>query len=289
MKKILFTTAYSKSSKNTWHYALKLAQYFDAQITLMHVYQDASMILTTGPDSQAGELSDNLDRFNEKKLFEEKNRLRTFVSENTPKQFHQLSFNYVAKTGNVAAAILEEEKNSDYGIIIIGTTTTSRLGSALFGSTARTLLAQSSSPVLLVPPMATYRGIRKIIYATNFESGDVSAIQQLIDWVEAFDAKLHLLHVLKNTYKAQAAKEKMKLLIDQFRKAKETGTVTTQFLEGRIAQSIQQYLQKIGGDMIALTTHNRGFFAQLFDPSITNQIASEAMVPILIFKEKIVT
>ena len=286
MKKILFTTAYSRSSKNTWRYALRLAQHFDAQITLLHVYEDEAVKVIAGNELLDEDLIVDLKDFDADKCEDEKARLRLFAVENTPKQYHALSMNFIVTAGNVKNAIMQEEEESHYDLIVLGTTTTNRYSDVLFGSTSLKVLAQAKTPVFLVPPMATYHGLNKIVYATNFETGDAVALNQLMDWVQAFDAKLHLLHVNRNTVRAQQAAEKMERLIKSFTDEEESGILTSQLVEGSIAKSIEEYLVSTRSDMIALTTHKRGYFAQLFDSSVSNQIATEALVPVLVFKQR---
>ncbi len=202
MKKILFTTAYSQSSKNTWQFVLRLAQHFEAQITLMHVYEDASVSFVLGNLDE--EMVENFEKFNTSKFEEEKNRLRKFAAENTPKQDNAVAVKFIVATGNVVSVILQEEQENKYDLLVLGTTTSSSLSDALFGSVSQKILAQAKTPVFLVPPMASYHGINKIVYATNFESGDLTAIQHLMEWSQAFGAKLHLLHVFRKTYGGHA-------------------------------------------------------------------------------------
>jgi nucleotide-binding universal stress UspA family protein len=263
MKKILFPTAYSTSSKNTWRYVLRLAQHFEARITLMHVYKDTYVSNLPDIEFLEEDMIDNFTNFDADKFEEEQIRLHNFAIENTPKQYDSLPMNFKVFAGNVSMAILQEEQKYNYDLLVLGTVTTNRFSDTLFGSTSLKVLAQAKTPIFLVPPMANYHGINKIVYASNFQSDDVVAIRHLMEWSEAFNAKLHLLHVNKNTVGSKQATEKMEKMRSSFEEADEAGTIY----------------------MIALTTHKRGFFAQLFDSSITNQIATKALVPILIFKE----
>ena len=286
MKRILFTTAYSKSSKNTWQYALRLAQHFGAQITLMHIYEDIHYPLASGHDFLDEDMLNNFDGFYDEERKEQYQKLDDFVTQNTPARFLSVPINYIVTIGDVGAAILQEEQETHYDLIILGTTKNRKVTNVLFGNTSLRVISKAQTPILLVPPIVEYKGVEKMVYATNFESGDFEALQQLMEWAQAFNAQLHLLHINNKTYEAQHAANKMQKLIAGFQKEEAVGITTTQIMEGNIAQSIQNYLGQTQADMIALTTHNRGFFARLFDPSVTNQIAAEALVPVLIFKER---
>ncbi len=284
MKNILFPTAYSQSSKNTWRYALRLAQHFNAKITLMHVYEMKST-LSIGEDLFDEDFSDQLDMLSEERFLSEQQRLHQFASDHTPKQFHKVTFDFVIAAGNVTAAIIEEMNQSPYDLLILGTKRQQSFTEKIFGSTARKILKLSPAPVLLVPPMSYYLGINKIVYTTNFQAGDLKAIHHLMEWVQIFDAKLHLLHVISKTLGSKTATEKMTTLMRTFQEENEAGTLTFQLLEGPVVRRVDEYLEMIHGDMVAMTTHNRGFFSRIFEPSVTDQIANDSIVPILIFKE----
>lgn len=283
IKRILFTTAYAKSSKNTWRYALTLAQYFEAEIHLLHVYKEMKPSSWLGDDGvlEQDQFPDAV--FDEQKEQEELDRLREFVAQFTPQEFKEIDLHFFVANGNVVEAILQQEKEIKYDLIVLGTsraTTANRF----WGGSALKVLAKSSSPVFLVPPMAKYAGIHKIVYATDFESGDTYAIQHLMEWIAAFHAKLHLLHVHKKTYESKRAAQRMQVLVNTFEQENEAGMLNAQLLEGQARESIETYLEQTDADMVALTSHRRSFFAALFNPDITNQIASEVMVPILVFK-----
>ena len=286
MKKILFTTGYSHSSKNTWQYALRLAQHFGAQISLMHVYEGHSFSLMPGNDFLDEDMTVNFDELYEAERKEQRLKLDEFVTLNTPRMFLSVPMNFIVTLGEVAAAILREEQENQYDLIILGTTKSNKASDVLFGNTALKIISRAYTPIFLVPPMAKYTGVEKIVYATNFESGDFEALSQLMEWTQAFNAQIHLLHIHNKTYEATHAANRMRRLVEAFQEEKAAGMMTTQVMEGNVAKSIANYLEQSEADMIALTTHNRGFFARLFDPSITNQIAAEALVPVLIFKER---
>ncbi len=284
MKKILFTTAYSDASKNTWQYALRLAEHFGAQITLMHVYEEVKVPLVPGNDFLNEEMAQNLINVNQEKEKEQRSLLDEFVTANTGKKYDAVNFNFIVTSGDVAEAILQEEKEEDYDLIVLGTTTTSHISDALFGSTSQKVLAQADTPVFLVPPMASYLDFDRIVYATNYEAGDLAALEHLMEWIKAFHAKLLILHVYQKASEQPQAKKDMQKLEQAFEDQINTGEISTLLVEGNASQGIQKYLEQSGADMIAMTTHHRGFFARLFDASVTNQMAGESLVPLLIFK-----
>ena len=283
MKKILFTTAYSDMADKLWLYTLHLADHFEARIFLLHVYEDIASGLLPEPDVLEMEEIDNLNPFSEVQLSEEKNKLRKFVADHTPEKFQNIPKGFIVSTGDVSKAIVQETKEEHYDLIMVGMTRSNWLSDALFGSTALRLLKYTDVPVFLIPPMGSFRDINKIVYASDFGFEDLSAILHLLDWVEAFGAKLHLVHICKKeTENAQATKS-MEQLMQTFQDAHEAGILTFQVITGEIVQGIEKYADNIGADLIAVTPSKRSFWNKLFTPGVTERLVSEAIMPILVF------
>jgi len=285
MKKILFTTAYSMSSKNTWQYTLKLAHYFQAQISLMHVYEDASSSLSKDSEFFDNRLIDSLDSFDEERYQEEQNRLTSFANKHTPHINQSVPMDYIVTIGNIAEAILKEEQENKYDLIVLGTKVGHQLTDRIFGSTSLKVLKRATTPVFLVPPMAQYARINKIVYITNFELSDLSSVAQLMEWVSAFKAEFHLLHVSQRASLTQQAMEKMEKLKLRLETEYEAESLAFKVLEGKLLENVETYLDFVDADMMALTNHKQGFFTQLIDPDLQNQLAAKTIVPLLTFKQ----
>lgn len=279
MKKILFTTAYSNSSKNTWRYALKIAQHYDAQITLMHVYQ-----LSDGPNTQGqyfleDQSLQDLVGYQNQSFSEEEEGLIDFAMRYTPKDFHQIPLSFIVDTSKVTTSIIQTVQRNKYDLLIMGTST-SLTSNRLFGNNSTHIMKEVSIPVLLVPPMANYTGINKIIYTSNFESKELKAIQFLLEWTRIFKAKLHLLYLKQNSLQSEETKDRMQKLMMAFEE--QSGTLSFETIQDDISKNMEDYILLNKADMVALSTHKRGFFQQLFKPDITNKIAKNSLVPVLI-------
>ncbi len=132
--------------------------------------------------------------------------------------------------------------------------------------------------------MAQYTRINKIVYLTNFESSDLSSIVRLMEWVSAFKAQLHLLHVSQRASLTRQAMEKMEKLKLRLEIEYEAESLAFKVLEGKLLENVETYLDFINADMMALTNHKQGFFTQLVDPDLQNQLAAKTIIPLLAFK-----
>lgn len=283
MKRILFPTAHSENARTIWLYTLKLAHYFEASITLMHVYQGKR--ISTADDFVTDDFDEVIQQFEQEVLATEKDRIHQFAQDQTPKRYQSISFRYVVALGDVQEAILEELRENSYDLLVLGTSTKSSSVKRLFGGTTLSLIHQSTVPLFLVPPSDTSAMIDKIVYLTDLEADQVSTIQRLMQWVQIFDAQLHILHIYKRTMAAQQAYSKMEKLRRIFEEEYQLGSITCQLLEGHFVESVQMYLQYIQADMLVMANHRQGIFAQLFDPDHTYQLVHATRSPMLILRQ----
>ena len=266
MKRILFTTAYSNTSKNALRYTLRLALYFEAKITMLHIYK--------GEDKT------------QKENIEEDKKLKTFISENIPKQFYAVPIEQKAISGdNIVKQVLAEEDENKYDLIVVGNKTNRHLSDALFGSTASKLLVKTKTPILLIPPMAFYQGLPNITFVSKLEPYDFPAIEHLFDWAMAFDSKLHLVHFFQGNKLKQEAEQKREKFLQEFKAEVEGKIVDISLLNAQLMDGVRNYLETSNVDLLVLTTHQRGFFAPMFDMHASSRIAGDSnMVPVLILK-----
>lgn len=283
MKNILFATAHSEYAENIWKYVLKLAQHFDATITLMHVFEEPSPVFAGGIMEEF--YNGNIDKFKADQHKREEERLRMMVQK-MPKQYHSIKVKGLVKIeiGGIAGTILTEEKKGKYDLLVLGTATKKSLVNRILGSVTKTVVNESNTPVFLVPPSNQFLGINKMVYATNFKYDDIDRIQRLLEWVKVFGAKLHLLHIYEEKGQMMQAANKMDSIVKVFKKEQAEGVLMHQLINGNVTQSIRYYLKTNKVRMIALNTHKRGLLAQLFQASETDEILLESVIPVLVFK-----
>ncbi len=281
MKNILFLTAYAGHAPFVFRYALTLARHFGAGVTLLHVYEGVSPeLVTTGAMLDAG--AGNLRRFSQMLREQETEKLKTFARQHTPPDLHGVPLHYEVRTGSPGEEVLALQKAYASGLVVMGAKIRNTIGEALFGSMARFMIDRAPCPVLLVPPMAQYVGITKIVYASNFSYRDESVIRHLLDWSEAFAAELHVVHVVTAEKERRDAQASLDNLARNFQASER---LHFELVAGNIAPRLDEYGDRIGADLIAATTQKRDFWDQLLGRSVTRGIAKEVEIPILVFKE----
>lgn len=275
MKQILFPTAYASSAKAAFRYTQKLAQYFEAGITLAHIYDSVSITKKVMAYDEVNGLEDQ-------KWTNEIEQLKTFAQDMAAKQFHSIPMDYIATDGNVVKELLQIQQQNRFDLIVMGMRRHPN-NDRLIGKTAAALIDQMNCPLLLIPPNIRYMGLGKIVYGTALEPGDENSIEYLMDWCEAFDASIHILHVAKQE-QLQAATDKLELLMQSFLAEREAGIITQQVLSGRIKEVFAEYVEFTGADILALHRRKQGFWQRIIDGSLTKTLAELIPIPILVLK-----
>ena len=282
MKEILFPTAYSSHSKVAYRNAQKLAQYFGASITLVHVYESPGPLMT-GSIALENELaSKSLQSFADRQWAEQMDKLKDFAEEMNAKQFQDISLDFIVTDGIVLDELLEINRKNHFDLVVMGMRR-HNLISRLFGNTTYGLIDKMDCPVLLIPPDAHYMGVDRIVYGTAFEFGDIKAIDHLMDWCQAFDANLHVLHVYSKEDK-QEASQKMTKMINHYQEEQDKGVIEFKLSEGKIAEALEQYIDFSKADILAIHRRKQGFWQRINEGSLTKQLAEEVKVPLLVLK-----
>ena len=154
IKKILHPTDRSKSSNHAFNYAARLANRFDATITVFHVLDDTSPRSDSLVANLIGEKKwqDVLDR-NKAEILENIRLDLVSFCERTRTEMSACPFlveRIVVKLGNPVDEIMREVGSSNYDMVIMGARGQGVLAGAVMGSVSRRIVRRSETPVLVV-------------------------------------------------------------------------------------------------------------------------------------------
>jgi nucleotide-binding universal stress UspA family protein len=153
------------------------------------------------------------------------------------------------------------------------------------GRVTTKVIEHSLIPVLALPPGCAMRvnELKNLLYATDFDPADYSALNRLLNMITPLDIQLHCVHVSVG-YKKPWDPLKMEELQDHLAKEYAGNQVLfNMVVSDNVVKSIETYIRNNQIDAIAVITHNRGTLERLFAPSITKQIFSETGKPIFVF------
>lgn len=187
---ILFPTDFSDNTREALTFALELARSTGATIHLMHSieepYDFASLreAPIIADDEVKKGLSQRVD-----KLF---NNLRQEITDD--EKYKDVNIETCMQTGRALYTILEETNNRDIDLVIMSTKGRSGLEKIIYGSTTAEVVERSKVPVLAVPPKISFNGFDQLMFATDFQDGDLQALQYITNFANLFDSNITVFH-----------------------------------------------------------------------------------------------
>jgi nucleotide-binding universal stress UspA family protein len=273
MKKVLIPTDFSETARDAFIYAQSLLD-GKAEMTVLHAYHpqvDPMYPYMANPSE--GFFKEKEEFLNDwtKELITDKNE-EACVDTAT-----KVSTKLVV-AGSPYAIV---EKSKEVDLIVMGSTGESGILEIAFGSTATHVARFGECPVLLVPKGYTFKGYKKILYASNVEDNEELMLQKLVELVGDFKPEISLVHVEKNkeedyevvseNYK-QFIQHKMHNLLIKYVEVESKETI----------KGLQHYANDNEIDLIVMTTKQRSWLEELFHKSVIKEMVLNAVVPIMV-------
>ena len=272
MKKILVPTDFSSNAENALHYAIQLANQFEAEIEILHAYDT---IATTGS------LINVADYFRENA---EKDLTRTI------KKFKE-HLNYGTKLSgrvipaNPVDAIIGAGHSKDFDLIVMGTKGASGIKGVIFGSTTEEVMQKVDAPLLAIPTDFKYRKPKEIALSLDAQEieEDRATFKPLLELLDSFAARLAIVHVLTEKNYTDFDHDIVNLIKEQHI------TYFTYKLDGRkhhVNRLLNEFTNAYPTDMICMVRRKKGFWNRLFLKSMTSEEIFNCPLPLLILRDR---
>lgn len=177
--------------------------------------------------------------------------------------------------GNTLDSIINEINHENYGLIVMGTA-----GDEQEGESFAELVTRHTT----IPIITTKRAIedftpKNIVVCTDFDTITMGFLQKIKSLKERYDAELTLLYVntpqhFKTTLDAEKAGR---------RTARKYGLGDYKLASinaNDVREGIEQYIERSGADMLALSTHGRTGLSHYFFGSNTEDLVNESEIPV---------
>lgn len=286
MKKILVPVDFSEHTANICHFALEIAKKTGAEIRLFHAYFDYA-ILTGGsfPYPLEGTeffSQDTLFQIRESALAEMLELESRLKKQLTDEKIENVWIVHTLTGGIPEEEIMNIAETYNPDLIVIGTRGKGQKD-MLTGRITSRVVMNATCRVLTVPYGAEYKGINRILYATDFNDENVRDIQRLIDLVNDYNPVIHCVHV--NLEKDSGADmEKMEQLRNHFSDPGLSEKLLFTIIEEEdFLQAIDNYVSAHQIDMIAIIRHRKGFIRRLFSKDRTRELLFHSHLPLYIF------
>ncbi|MET3113320.1 nucleotide-binding universal stress UspA family protein [Pedobacter sp. CG_S7] len=284
MKIILIATDFSAPAENAAKYALALAIALKADLLLCNAFKvpaDAPLAAQVAwPLMDYGvikkEVTSKLEAL-AKKL--------TALSALEDPQTHRPKIEYESEVGTVCDVVTNLANQRKIDLVVMGLSGAGGLAKFILGSSSKEMIEKASFPVLFIPFTAHYKEIRKIVFTTDLNEGDLEYIQFLTTLISDLSPEILIAHI---TNKEVDQKDKMQRKIDAF-----LNNVVSEIKYPKIkyeyvwnidvGSGLEYITEQDNIDLVAIVHHRHHILGKIFKGSYTQKLSRHTELPLLVF------
>jgi hypothetical protein len=192
---------------------------------------------------------------------------------------------FESEKGEVCRVISEFRKQKKIELVVMGMAGVGQLIQWALGSNCKTMIDEAEFPVLYVPSVATFHGIKKIAFASSLSVDDLEPLEFLCKFAKAMNAEVVVYHITSSESKRteeikgmdQAFYENVVCKLD-YKKIKYENLWHSDIDEGlRWIRNNKEI------DMIAMVHLQHNLVDKLINGSYAHKLSRFTRVPLLIF------
>lgn len=271
INRILFPTDFSETSKKALPYALEIAKRTKAKLSLVHTIEE--------PYDFSPLLEEYIRQVRRKveTLFHD---LLDEIQED--KAYKDLEIETRILNGRVAFALKEEADALEADLIVMGTTGASGLSKVLFGSKTTEVILQSDIPILAVPQNSRYKGLDHITFLTDYNEGDLNALEQTSELGKLFNSELSVLHIEpEKDLKTEAMFRGFREIASE--KIKHEPMNFELMIQYSFIAGIADFLETQQTSLLTMVKYEKTFFSNLLSKNHSKELGFYTKVPLLIW------
>jgi nucleotide-binding universal stress UspA family protein len=273
IKNIVVATDLSATARDAYSYAKELANFLDANLTIVHVKEN---LIIVSDVMIAPPLSDN-----DAELTQE---LEELVAEENAVTGSKVKGELKIKVlnGDPVDVLVNISKNNDTDLIVIGTTGLSDVLTKIFGSVSVKVSNKAHCPVILVPRDATWKPIKQILFSSNYDSMTKQLCSEIVDFALNIHAGVHFVNI-RNYDPPFEEKQKDIDWNQLFVGSDAPLSYEKHTIYGSdTINELKKYSQQKHINLIAFASKHRNFWENLMHSSITENMALSTTLPIMV-------
>lgn len=274
MKKILAPINFSDVSENSMNYAVEMAKLTQSELILLHVYYHP-----------AGSDESLLDLPSSKEMEEEyMTSLRRERSKIQSEYGSDLKIKCYCRQGFAIDEINGFAKEEQVDLIVMGMRSAGFLTEKIIGSVTTSLLRNAPCPAMAIDSDVTFRSIKRIVFASDFQETSPEVLKPLKTFVHLFHARLYVLNVIDEPEFVPQVTE----AVHAFSIDRELAELDHSFHDidnDDVVEGINDFVHKNKMDMVVMIPRKHSLFTNIFRESRTKKLAFHASVPLLALHE----
>lgn len=275
MKKLLVLTDFSANAVHAEAVAVRLAAKLKADMTLYHTLPYIPFALSNSQGPLITESMDILFKDSAEQLKKEAGHLGAIGA----KLGYQTRIECKNGDGNLAENIRDLTFREDIDMVIMGGRSGGTLEHLLTGSDTAAVINKAAKPVWVIP-LSEDRGLpEKVVFATNFGTADIPAVDFLLDLAKGLDFQLEIIHVVRPGEVVTEIGPEV-----AFRKfLAHRGLNCKQVFGEGLQTTLQHYCTANKVDVIAMTHQHHSFVSKLFVRSESTAAITQKQLAVLVF------
>jgi|RhiMethySRZTD1v2_1073278.scaffolds.fasta_scaffold00435_23 nucleotide-binding universal stress UspA family protein len=290
--RILCPIDFSELSLRSLDHAAALANWYDAQLTVLHVVPTFEPVQVRG---DVGEPAHVVNPVSREQVLDE---LRRAVDRLTVSATPTLA----AAAGDATTGITEQALSIGADLIVMGTHGRRGFKRLLLGSVTETVLHEAPCPVLTVPPRAGAASSEPVVFThvlcpIDFSPSSLQALGFALDLARQANGRVTLMHALEwpandiprtsmrfdteafRQSLAEDARERLRALVTE--ESRTWAEIETVLVFGRAHREILRVAEANGADLIVMGAQGSGGVDLALFGSSTQQVVRGATCPVL--------
>ncbi|TWJ00663.1 nucleotide-binding universal stress UspA family protein [Mucilaginibacter frigoritolerans] len=286
MKNILVPTDFSPAANCAARYALHLAAFLKADLTLCNAMLIPVNAIAAAQVAWPLETYDEIKKEVTEQLQQETEKLKHLLIERTdffPNEFRP-DISYTSEVGEVTDVIQDVMDKYYISLLVMGMSGKSGLERFFMGSPSHEVIEKGNFPVLLIPPSYTFQPVKKIAFATNFDRGDVNVLHTLACFAKTLDAEIEVCHISDNKFEETEGKYLADVFVMEICNKVNYPKIHYNHIKSRqVNQGLNWLHEHAGVDMLVMVHRPHSFLANMFLSSHTQKLAQHVSLPLLVF------
>lgn len=284
MKNVLIATDFSPQASHAAEYGYSLAKQLRANILLCNALIVPAEIPHAGLVIWPMEEEDDLQEDSTAEL----QRLKAHLELNDHTDKFRPAITYINDVGTVPD-VINAQVTDKTNLIVMSTHCGNLLGTLLVGDHTKGMIDSTPQLLLLVPPAAQLKPVKKIAFATDFKNLDenVEAIYQLIPMAKMLNAEILITHVHHHNEQSPALLEWLKEFLVELSNCAGYANIYYRIIENTNTEEGLDWLCAHGDiDMLAMLHGKYDFIDRILHSSHTQKMADHIQIPLLVIPSK---
>ncbi|WP_158563312.1 universal stress protein [Chitinophaga silvatica] len=194
----------------------------------------------------------------------------------------KIKVDMVAEETTLPGTINNFMKTEGVDIAVMGVSGKAGIEKLLLGSTTSKMIEASDVPVLIVPKETPIgHKFNSIIFTTDLKDATVVPVHQLYKFLDAFPVPVRVVNV-ESPAKDSRFDINTKEAITDLHKIFAKYNAAFDYLDDRdIVDTVLDYADRYEASMIIMVPKKQGFFASIFNKSISKKLAYHSNIPML--------